>query len=145
MKRTHEITKELNPTVSELNTLSDGIAEFTEKYIGSENRQELTFFARGIEDNVVGGVKGSYGNYSWLWIDTLWVSSSVRGKGLGAKLLATIESEARRNGCRYSYLNTFSFSAAEFYKKYGYRVYAELDDFPERHSVLCLKKKLISG
>ncbi|GAB2523826.1 GNAT family N-acetyltransferase [Microbulbifer agarilyticus] len=140
-----KISKELNPTVSELNILSDGIAEFTEKHIGPENRQELTFFARDIEDKVVGGVKGSYGNYGWLWIDTLWVSSSVRGKGLGAKLLSAIESEARESGCRFSYLNTFSFSAAEFYKKYGYRVYAELDDFPERHSVLCLKKKLISG
>ncbi|GAB2528219.1 GNAT family N-acetyltransferase [Microbulbifer agarilyticus] len=141
----HLITRDLNPSLNDLTTLSDGIAKFTEKHIGPENRQELTFFARNQANSVVGGIKGSYGNYGWLWIDTLWVSDSVRGEGLGTQLLAAIEREAQRDGCRYAYLNTFSFSAAEFYKKLGYHVYAELDDFPEEHSVFCLKKKLISS
>ena len=57
--------------------------------------------------------------YCWnvAYIDTLWVDSEYRGKGLGAELLAEIEKTAKARGCYLIHLDTFDFQAKEFYKK----------------------------
>ncbi len=128
---------------ADLKVIQDGYDNYTVSQIGDEDRKELAFFLRDENDLVVGGIKGSYTNYGWLWIDLLFVSDYVCGNGYGSKLIKQIEDEARINGCKYSYLNSFSFQAVNFYKKQGYKVFGELKDFPEGHSVCCLSKQLI--
>lgn len=71
------------------------------------------------------------------------MSEQLRGTGYGTQLIFSIEAEALRNGCKNVYLNSFSFQGVGFYKKLGYRVFGELEDFPEGHSVCCLRKSLI--
>lgn len=139
----YKIENVASPTEKDLKTLSDGLDRFTESHIGVDEKKQLTFFIRDNNNEVIGGIAGSYGSYGWLWIDTLWLSEQVRGQGLGAKLLRSIEQEALNNGCDNAYLNSFSFSAVEFYKKCGYVVYGELEDFPVGHSVCSLRKKLV--
>ena len=56
----------------------------------------------------MGGVQGNYDNFSWLWIDSLWVSESLRGQGFGIKLLNKIETIAMENGSKNSHLTIFS-------------------------------------
>ena len=53
------------------------------------------------------------------------------------------EEEAKKNGCTNAYLNSFSFQGVEFYKKIGYRVFGEMENFPLGHSVCSLTKKLV--
>jgi GNAT superfamily N-acetyltransferase len=130
---------------ADLKVIEDGYDSYTASQIGDEGRQDLAFFLRDAEGRVVGGIKGLYSNYGWLWLDTLFVSESVRGQGYGSKLIKHIEDEARNNGCKYAYLNSFSFQAVEFYKKQGYKVFGELKDFPEGHSVCCLSKSLVGN
>ena len=139
----YKIAFKEDPSDADLQALRDGYAAFTEAQIGKEDRREIAFFIRDAPGAVIGGVKGSYSNYEWLWIDLLWVSSEHRGIGYGASLMAHIEEEAKRNGCSNAYLNSFSFQAVEFYKKIGYRVFGEMKDFPPGHSVCCLSKKLV--
>ncbi|MBT3275665.1 MAG: GNAT family N-acetyltransferase [Spirochaetales bacterium] len=131
--------------IADLRVIQDGYDRYTASQIGDEGRQETAFFLRDENDLVVGGIKGSYTNYGWLWIDLLFVSESVRGIGYGSKLIRHIEDEARNNGCKYAYLNSFSFQAVNFYKKQGYKVFGELSDFPEGHSVCCMSKSLIEN
>ena len=45
--------------------------------------------------------------WRWLTIDTMWVSPSHRGDGLGRQLLAAVEEQARERGCRWAKLNTW--------------------------------------
>jgi GNAT superfamily N-acetyltransferase len=142
MKINYEITFSAAPSEEDLQALQDGIEAFTEAHIGEDNRRELTFFIKDDRGIVLGGVKGSYGNYGWLWIDILWVSEELRGKGYGTKLMTRIENEAAKNGCTNAYLNSFSFQAVEFYKKIGYTVFGEMKDFPAGYSVSSLSKKL---
>lgn len=137
-----EIDFQENPSHADLQALKTAYDYFTQAQIGIEDRQEIAFFIRDENGTVVGGVKGSYGNYGWLWIDLLWVSDELRGQGYGSKLMSQIENEAKQNGCTNAYLNSFSFQAPEFYKKIGYTVFAELENFPEQHKVCCLRKKL---
>lgn len=139
----YEITFNADPSDDDLRVIEDGYQALTEAQIGKEDRREIAFFIRNDQGSVVGGVKGGYGNYGWLWIGMLWVSEELRGKGFGVKLMASIEEEAKKNGCTNAYLNSFSFQAVEFYKKIGYRVFGEMKDFPLGHSVCSLTKKLI--
>lgn len=145
----HKISYQQPIDNADLQVIEDGYDSYTAAQIGEEGRQELAFFLRDEKDLVVGGIKGLYTNYGWLWIDTLFVSESVRGNGYGSKLIKRIEDEARNNGCKYAYLNSFSFQSVNFYKKQGYKVFGELKNFPidspEGHSVCCLSKNLIEN
>ncbi|MGY8769167.1 MAG: GNAT family N-acetyltransferase [Pirellulales bacterium] len=141
----YEITFNEDSSADDLQALQDSYQAFTEAQIGKDDRREIAFFIKDGQGSVLGGVKGSYGNLGWLWVDVLWVSEELRGKGYGAKLMTQIEEEAKKNGCTNVYLNSFSFQAAEFYKKIGYRVYGELKDFPVGHSVCSLTKTLIES
>ena len=139
----YEITFQKDPAAHELQILSNGIEGFTESHLGPDDLRELVFFLRGADGAVVGGVQGSHGNYGWLWVGTLWVAHDLRGRGHGTLLMNRIEAMAIDNGCTNAYLNSFSFSAVGFYKKRGYEVFGELEDFPVGHSVYCLRKKLV--
>jgi hypothetical protein len=52
------------------------------------------------------------------------------------------EAEARQRGAQHAYLDTFSFQAPGFYKKHGYQVFGELQDFPPGHQRYFLTKQL---
>ena len=70
----------------------------------------------------------TFGN--WLCIRYLFVSQQLRGKGIGSKLLETAEREAKQRGCKYAFVDTFSFQAPTFYKKHGYREVFTLKEYP---------------
>jgi GNAT superfamily N-acetyltransferase len=81
--------------------------------------------------------------WSWLSIDVLWVTPELRGQGYGRRLVSEAESLAHGRGCRHARLDTFDFQARTFYEELGYRVYAELADFPEGHRQFHLVKHLV--
>lgn len=140
---TYTITFDENPAGEEIKILGEGIDRYTQSKFGSRTNKQLAFFLRDEEGLIVGGVYGKYGSFRWLYISTLWVSEPLRGSGQGTRLMNLIEQEAVKNGCINAYLNTFSFQAPEFYKKLGYEIFGELEDFPAGHTRIFLKKKLI--
>jgi GNAT superfamily N-acetyltransferase len=75
-------------------------------------------------------------------VDLLWVKAELRGRGYGRQLLARAEEEARTRGAKNIYLDTFSFQSPDFYKKQGYEIFGELDDYPAGHQRFFLKKHL---
>ena len=88
-------------------------------HIEDKNPKELGIFADEENCRRMGGLLGStHGN--WLKVDFLWVDEEARGKGIGSVLLEKAEDEARNRGCRYVFLDTFSFQAPGFYTKKGY-------------------------
>ena len=139
---TVEITFEENPTDKALQVLADGIDQYTQSKIGNSSNTPLTFFLRDEDGLIVGGVHGNYSQFGWLYISTLWVSSRVRGGGYGTRLMQLIEGEAIKHGCLNAYLDTFSFQALDFYRKYGYEIFGELQDFPVGHQRYYLVKQL---
>ena len=67
-------------------------------------------------------------------IDGLWLTEQLRGRGLGRRLLLAAEAVAIKRGCRGAWLGTFDFQARGFYERLGYTVFAELANFPDRHT-----------
>jgi hypothetical protein len=80
---------------------------------------------------MLAGLTGeTFGN--WLCIQFLFVSKQFRVKGIRSKLLEAAEKEAMRRGCKYAFVDTFSFQALAFYKKHGYREVFSLEEYPYR-------------
>lgn len=77
----------------------------------------------------LGGLTGRI-IWDWLEVDYFWVSEQARGKGLGKKVLAKAEEQAKTLGASKVVLMTFKFQARAFYEKYGYEVVGEIKDYP---------------
>jgi len=88
---------------------------------------------------ILGGLFGATA-YAFLHIDMLYLPESLRGDGLGTRLMQQAEDEAVRRGCRGSYLDTFDFQARGFYEKLGYAVCGTLEDSPPGHTRFFLRK-----
>lgn len=79
---------------------------------------------------LAGGLAGRTWAY-WLHVDLLWVGEEHRGSGLGSQLLAEAERVAVADrGCTRSRLETWGFQAPGFYRKRGYEVSGQVDDYP---------------
>ncbi len=103
--------------------------------------QPLSVILRRERGEIVGGLLGNT-NMEWFHIEILAVSEALRGQGFGTKLLQAGEEAAKKKGCRFAFLNSFSYQAPEFYKKHGYEVFGTLDNFPAGHQRIFLKKSL---
>lgn len=66
----------------------------------------------------------------WLCIHYLFVSEELRTQGIGSKLLKAAEDEAKSRGCKYVFVDTFSFQAPLFYLKHGYKEVFTLENYP---------------
>ena len=133
------ITSEANP--ADVEVLRAGLTEHTLSKNRERDYKILMVLLRDEAGNIVGGL---YGNTLWGWLEIslLWVAESLRIGGYGSRIMAAAEQEALARGCRYAKVETFSFQALEFYRKHGYEVFAQLDDFPEGESFYFLKKRL---
>ncbi len=118
-----------------------GIRESDPQGVGGRDWKPITFALRSDDGSVVGGIYGAT-MWTWLMIDGLWISPSLRGLGLGRKLLLAAESEAIDRGCNGSWLGTFDFQARDFYEHLGYVIFSELPDFPPGHTHFHLRKIL---
>ena len=139
---TYQITLEENASAEDISRIGEGIDRHVSELFPGKSVGTITFFVRDESGLIVGGVSGNYGSFGWLYIDAIWVSEHLRGQGYGTELMEMIEAEGVRHGSRNVYLNTFSFEAPAFYKKLGYTVFAELEDFPPGHHRLFLRKRI---
>lgn len=55
-----------------------------------------------------------------MYVDFLWLDDSLRGKGVGRKLLDLAKSRAQELKCPAITLYTSTFQAPEFYRNYGF-------------------------
>lgn len=106
----------------------------------------LSVFAHGeprlpfLRGPLIGGINGGMA-WGWLYVSHLWIAEVMRGKGLGATLLARGEELSRRHGMLGAHLTTASFQARGFYEKQGYSVFGELTDMPPGETLFYMKKR----
>jgi GNAT superfamily N-acetyltransferase len=90
---------------------------------------------------VLGGITGRT-SLGLLFIDLFFLPDELRGSGLGTRLLAAAEDEARRRGCRAAVLYTISFQAPGFYIRNGWKIFGEIPCDPPGTSRVFLSKDL---
>ncbi|MGZ9810092.1 GNAT family N-acetyltransferase [Pseudoroseicyclus sp. H15] len=98
----------------------------------SFDSEEVVFEAWDGED-WAGGLNASYGK-AWVFVKLLAVADGRRGKGVGQKLMAAMEEEARSRGLTGIWLDTFTFQAPGFYQREGYEEAGRIPEYFEGHA-----------
>jgi len=126
---------------SDAQHVRDGLALYNVARTGQDRWRPVKLFVRDGTGFIRGGLLGDIWG-GWLHVTTLWLEEPLRGSGLGRRLMAMAEDEARDAGCRYVHLDSHSFQAPEFYKKLAYEEFGRLKDAPLGHEQLFLWKRL---
>ena len=137
--QTRDVLSEAERSIAQ--RLLDEINKFNADATGITEFHEILSVETDDRGEVLGGV------YAWIWggtcwIQALWVREDMRRQGLGSRLLAAAEAEARRHGCQQLALDTHTFQAPRFYERHDFEVVGVLDDYPTGHSKLLLRKPL---
>ena len=111
---------------------------------GPSQGRPLVIQVKDTTEAVIGGLWG-YTGYEWLFTQLLVVPASLRGKGMGTRLMQLAESEAMLRGCHGAWLDTFEFQARTFYERIGYTCFGELPDSPVGFSRFFMKKQLAAA
>jgi putative acetyltransferase len=74
----------------------------------------------------------------------MFVRPSYRAQGTAAKVLAQLEAESLKRGCRLVQLETgpYQAEALAFYKKHGFQVCGAFGDYPEHSLSVFMQKRI---
>ncbi|MCF7532283.1 GNAT family N-acetyltransferase [Pseudomonas petrae] len=135
-----EVGNEPIPELEE--AINVGLNAFNDQITGSNDRSPLTVIVRDpITKQALGGIIGR-SSLGLAFLDLFHLPDSLRGSGLGTKVLKAFEEEARSRGCRSAVLYTISFQAPGFYEKNGWTRFGEIACDPEGASRVFMSKKL---
>jgi GNAT superfamily N-acetyltransferase len=92
----------------------------------------------------VGGLLG-HTSFGLLFLDLFYLPEALRGRGLGGRILALAEDEARHRGCTAAFVYTVAFQAPDFYERCGYRRFGEIACPPDGATRIFFTKSLAVG
>ncbi len=128
------------PSEADAALISQGLADFNEQWTGYRDWKPLAALAKDpYTGATIGGMVGRT-SYGLLFIDTVFLPESARGQDLGSKLLAMMEHEGIRRGCRSGFLYTISFQAPGFYARHGWQAFGRIACDPPATARVFIKK-----
>ncbi|MGY0216527.1 GNAT family N-acetyltransferase [Endozoicomonadaceae bacterium StTr2] len=119
------------PSEQDITAIYEGLVEFNQPEFPDFEEQPIACFIKGSDGKIAGGLTGEI-LYQNIFVKYFWLSRELRGQGYGTALLQRLEQEAQKAGVEQIMLDTFSFQAPEFYKKYGFREIGRFDDYPKQ-------------
>jgi GNAT superfamily N-acetyltransferase len=136
-----QLTITETPDQRDVQYLDDRIYEYNVSRTGIADGRLLAIMVRDCHDTIIAGL------YGWTWgncceVRTLWVHEQWRGQGLGTRLMAAAEDEARRRRATQMVLSTHSFQAPDFYGRLGFEPVGHVEDYPVGHQSIFLRKRL---
>jgi GNAT superfamily N-acetyltransferase len=106
--------------------LGEGLAALDEQKTGRRDRLPLAVLVSASDTGaVVGGLVG-WTHFALFFIERVFMPEPLRGQGLGTRVLATAENEARERGCIHAAALMVSFQAPGFFMSRGYDMAAQL-------------------
>ncbi|MFC7053854.1 GNAT family N-acetyltransferase [Hansschlegelia quercus] len=127
------------PSQSDRDAIVRPLVAFNEATVGPSGFRQIAILLRDAGETQGGlWAKASFG---WLYVELLVVPEEARGQGLGAKLMARAEDEARKLGCRGLWVDCFT-PMRGFYEKLGYEAFGAIPDHPEGVERVFLRKTL---
>jgi ribosomal protein S18 acetylase RimI-like enzyme len=112
----------------DINIIEAGLREYNKKHTGLNAQKKRAVYIKE-DGKILGGIVYVC-MQPWAYVNLLWVSDELRGKGYGSKLLKNAEDDAKKQGSSKIMLDTFSYQAPEFYKKQGYNIISEINGYP---------------
>jgi ribosomal protein S18 acetylase RimI-like enzyme len=128
------------PNEKDVQELRQHLRDYNMAHANSQNGYGIAIFLRDQQRQMIAGISG------WLWgecleIDFLWVKETLRGQGIGKRLVTALEEAAIERGCRQTTLETFSFQAPEFYQKLGYNIFGVIEGFGNHFRKFYMQKR----
>ncbi len=124
-----------------LDYLDKKIADFNWANWEVSERLPLAVQIKNDKGDVIAGAAGrTFGD--WLLINTLWVSSDLRGQNIGSQILNEMELAAKQRGCCKCLLDTLNFQAMPFYQKHGYKTQWTQENYPKTGCKYFMVKEL---
>jgi len=121
--------------------VEDGLNAFNDAYVGYADRAPLTVMARDADTGAILGGIVAHTSLGLLFVDLVYLPDVLRGHDLGSRMMAMVEEEARRRGCRSGVVYTISFQAPGFYQRLGWEVFGEVPCDPPGTSRVFLRKQ----
>jgi GNAT superfamily N-acetyltransferase len=122
--------------------IADGLAGYNDKKAGYRDYRPLAVVASDPDTGeAIGGLFGRT-SFGLLFVEQFFMPENFRGNGLGSRVIALAEEEARRRGCTRAALFTLTFQAPGFYLKQGYEIAARLDCAPPGATRMLMTKRL---
>jgi len=118
------------PDPLDLAFLEERLVEAAVAAAGVGEEREFAVLARDDAGRITAGAFGT------VWggccqVHSVWVDDQLRGQGVGRSLMAAVEAEAARRGCRLVMGLTYAVLTADFYDRLGYRLVGLIEDCPE--------------
>ena len=137
-----DITVIDEPDPADIAVIIDGLSAYDLSQIGYRDFRRLTVVVRDpLTGKVVGGLYGR-SEFGMVYVDWLFLPEDFHRRGVGSRVLATAEEEARQRGCTRIALTTLSVEAPGFYTKLGYDIAATIDCDPPGLTRYYMMKKL---
>ena len=119
---------------SELQIMNNGFDLFAKQHGDQAAIKERYTYVALHNDKFIGCSSGLVqkfeGKYSsWFYLTDMYVDEAYRKQGIGRKLLVELESQLISLGVKKFYTWTKSYEGPSFYKKLGYEVFVDLEDF----------------
>ncbi len=121
--------------------IAERLIAFNRRTAGRPEPQPFVVTLRAEDGALRGGIEAIL-HWDVVFIDTFWIDEELRGRKLGAQLIAAAETEARGRGANIAYLDTFSWQARPFYERQGYAVFGELPYAEGKHRRYFMWKSL---
>lgn len=121
------------------------LREFNYGFVGEYPEQQyIRLNAKDADGKLLGGIRAFTFLY-WLQVEVLFVNEAARGQGLGSRLLAQAESQARALGAHHASVNTFEWQAPGFYLKQGYSEQSRIQRYAGEFYLMTLTKPLAAS
>jgi GNAT superfamily N-acetyltransferase len=128
------------PDPAARSVIGDGLDGYNVEQTGIADQQALdVLVADG--GRVVGGLVGRT-SLGVLFVDYFFLPAALRGRGVGASVLAMAEAEAVRRGCARALLFTMAIQAPAFYERRGYRAFGRIECDPPGNARIFMHKEL---
>jgi GNAT superfamily N-acetyltransferase len=133
------------PTDDAETVIEGGLDRFNVSQAGhSDSRALAVLITDPVTNAVVGGLLGKT-TLGLLFVDLIFVPDSLRGRGVGGRVLAAAEREAALRNCTAVALYTISFQAPAFYVRQGYRELGRVECDAPGYTRFCMTKRLVPG
>lgn len=137
-----QLSIETNPSWQDREFVDERLGDYNEPFLVDHRYDYFGVFVRDDAKTIKAALIGNL-YAGWLFINLLWVDAELRHRGIGSGLIAEAERRAIAFGCHSAFVDTFSFQGPDFYPRFGYQVFGELD-YPPDHKRIFLRKQLLS-
>lgn len=111
-----------------------GLAEYSAGQAGYRDARPLAIIVSDpATGEPIGGLLGRT-SMGLLFIDLFFLPETLRGRGVGSRVIQAAEEEALRRRCSRAILFTVTFQAPGFYARQGYQVLGRIECDPPGHT-----------